>query len=100
MKEWKTKLRRAYAVGLSAQEKGIIPATEAALNTYVDELVSFGDAEFESTKRLIAKVDGRKGGSLPRVGTDGVAQAMTVTASAESAPETSINDKLSMLNWK
>lgn len=100
--EYKTKLRRAYAVGLQAQDKGLIDNTNTALETYVDSLMDFDDAAFESNKRVVASysVGGRKSGTLPRVGTDGTAHAMSVTASADPTPEVSLNEQLAQLNWR
>jgi len=98
--EYKTKLRRAYAVGLQAQEKGLIASTQASLEGYVDQLMNFDDAAFESNKRVVANYNSRKGGSLPRVGADGAGQSMTVTASPEPVNAPSLNEQLAQLNWR
>lgn len=97
---YKIKLRRAYDLGLMAQEKGVIGATRSALDTYVDEVMQFDDAAFESTKRIIAMSANKKGGSLPRVGVDAATEAMTVTASSELRTEVGLTEQLKGLGWK
>lgn len=99
---YKAKLRRAYTVGLQAQEKGLIASTQGALDEYVDHLMNFDDAAFESNKRVVAKYNtSKKGGSLPRVGSDAENQPITVNAGLEEpAPQVSLNQQLSMLDWK
>ena len=98
---YRVKLRRAYDVGLQAQEKGLIATTRDALDTYVDEIMHFDDAAFESNKRVIANYKAsKKSGALPRVGVDAAGQAMSVTASAEPTPEPDLNDMLGSLGWK
>lgn len=100
-KGYKIKLRRAYDLGLQAQEKGMIEPTRNALDTYVDNVMQFDDAAFESTKRIVAGMKAsKKGGSLPRVGADAAVKAMEVTASAEPTLEKSLTDQLSGLGWK
>jgi hypothetical protein len=99
---YKIKLRRAYDLGLEAQKKGFIEATRASLDTYVDEIMQLDDSQFESTKRVIAKMApaGKKSGALPRVGVDAAAEAMNVTASAEPAPTPDLVSQLNSLGWK
>ncbi len=98
---YKVKLRRAYDIGLMAQEKGMIGETRASLDTYVDEVMQFDDAAFESTKRIVAGMSGRsKKSSLPRVGADAANEAMNVTASSDVAPVVSLTDQLGSLGWK
>jgi len=100
-KTYKVKLRRAYDLGLMAQEKGMIEPTRAALDTYVDEVMQFDDAAFESTKRIVAGMkSGKKTGKLPVVGADAATKAMEVTASADPRPEPSLVSQLSGLGWK
>jgi len=98
---YKVKLRRAYDLGLVAQEKSIIGPTRTSLETYVDEVMQFDDAAFESTKRIVAGMNsGRKSGSLPRVGVDAATEAMSVTASAETTSEPNLTSQLGGLGWK
>jgi hypothetical protein len=98
---YKVKLRRAYDLGLEAQKKGFIEATRASLDTYVDEIMQLDDAQFESTKRIIAKMSpAKKSGSLPRVGADAATEAMTVTASVEPKSEPNLVAQLNSLGWK
>jgi hypothetical protein len=94
---YKIKLRRAYDIGLQAQDKGIIGSTRPALDKYVDEVMHFDDASFESVKRAIGMMAGsKKSGAMPRVGTDGPAtEAMVSTASTET--QTNMADQLSGL---
>jgi len=100
-KNYKVKLRRAYDLGLMAQEKGMIEASRGSLDTYVDNVMSFDDAAFESTKRIVAGMkSSKKSGTLPRVGADAAASAMEVTASADPKPETSLTSQLGGLGWK
>jgi hypothetical protein len=97
---YKVKLRRAYDVGLQAQDKGLIATTREALDTYVDEIMHFDDAAFESNKRVIANYkSSKKSGSLPRVGLDAATQAMNVTA-GKSEQEPDLTDLLDNLGWK
>jgi len=51
---YRTKLRRAYDVGLDMQRKGLLPTTKTALDRQVDEIMDFDDKAFESFKRSIA----------------------------------------------
>jgi hypothetical protein len=98
-KSYKIKLRRAYDIGLQAQEKGIIHATRDALDKYVDEVMHFDDAAFESTKRVIANCKSvKKNSALPRVGMDAASQPLNTFASNESV-EPNLNDLLSNI-WK
>lgn len=99
-KGYRVKLRRAYDLGLVAQEKGMIGPTRAALDTYVDEVMQFDDAAFESTKRIVAGMNGKKSGSLPRVGADAATEAMNVTASADPVQEPALIEQLGSLGWK
>jgi len=99
---YKVKIRRAYDIGLEAQDKGIIAASRDSLDKYVDELMTFDDAAFESTKRIVASyvADKRTSGSVPRVGADGATQPISVTASSDPGPLPSIDAQLSSLGWK
>jgi len=100
-KHYEVKLRRAYDLGLQAQEKGMIGSNRNALDTYVDEVMHFDDAAFESTKRIMAGVSGsKKSGSLPIVGADAATEAMNVTASVEMAQVPVLSDQLGGLGWK
>ena len=94
------KMRRAYDVGLQAQEKGIINSTRAALDNYVDEILQFDDASFESNKRIIASYNSAKSGKLPIIGSNAVSEPMNVTASAEPTVQPSVLDSLNVLGWK
>ena len=79
---YKAKLRRAYDIGLEAQEKGIINASRKDLDKYVDEIMQFDDASFESTKRVVASSTAAKtSGSVPRVGMNAASEPMAVVAS-------------------
>lgn len=96
---YKVKIRRAYDLGIVAQEKGIIGSTRAALDKYVDEVMEFDDAAFESTKRIVANMADKSAGSMPRVGVEEVeSKPMTVTASDEAPANTLA--QLSSLGWK
>lgn len=99
---YKAKLRRAYDIGLEAQDKGLIGSTRDSLETYVDELMNFDDASFESTKRVVSSysVNKRTSNSVPRVGMDAATEAMNVTANADIEPEVNQSDLLSSLGWK
>jgi len=99
---YKLKLRRAYDIAIQAQEKGLISGTRDSLDTYVDEIMHFDDAAFESNKRVVAnyKSTAKKGGTLPRVGLEAASAAMTATASANPSPESSLVDQLGSLGWK
>ena len=97
---YKIKLRRAYDIGLQAQEKGIINATRPALDKYVDEVMQFDDAAFESMKRAIASMTSKKSGTMPRVGTDPATQPMMVTASEDPKTGETIATQLLGLGWK
>ena len=97
------KLRRAYDVGLQAQEKGIINSTRASLDNYVDEILQFDDASFESNKRIIASYNSasaKQVGKMPIVGTNAAAEPMNVTASTNPTAEPTILDGLASLGWK
>jgi hypothetical protein len=96
------KLRRAYDVGLQAQEKGIINSTRAALDNYVDEILKFDDAAFESNKRIIASYNAapKASGKMPVVGGNAAAEPIITTASTEPVQEPSILDSLNTLGWK
>lgn len=101
-KGYKLKLRRAYDIAIEAQDKALIGQSKEALDSYVDELMTFDDAAFESTKRVVAgyRPAGRTAGSVPNVGLDANAQPMEVTASAEpAAPSVDLGAALSGLGW-
>jgi hypothetical protein len=95
----KVKIRRAYDLGLEAQDKGFIDATRASLDTYVDDLMKMDDAAFESTKRIISKMaSSKKSGKLPRVTASAATEAMSVSANDSAEPDW-LNG-LSNLGWK
>lgn len=100
-KAFRARLRRAYDIGLEAQEKGLIGGTRGSLDSYVDELMSFDDQAFESTKRVVSSYNASKrtSGSVPRVGTEPASEPMAVTASTETQPSSEL-DLLSALDWK
>jgi hypothetical protein len=97
-KSFRLKLRRAYDVGMQAQDKGLVGATRNDLEKYVDEIMSFDDASFESTKRVVASYKATSSQKLPVVGgEEGLSQPIEVTANIEPA---SITDQLTGLGWK
>lgn len=49
------KLRRAFALGLEAQSKGLISKSAADLNKYVDSVVNLPDHIFEHVKNIVAQ---------------------------------------------
>ena len=51
---YRTRLRRAYDVGLEMQKKGLLALSKSALDKQVDEIMSFDDRAFEAFKRSIA----------------------------------------------
>lgn len=89
------KIRRAYDIGMQAQNKGLIGPTRPDLEKYVDEIMSFDDAGFESTKRVVASYISSTGSRLPSVGMNSNSMPM-VTAEVETE---SVQDQLSNL-WK
>lgn len=97
--QYKIKLRRAYDIGLQAQEKGFIEPTRAALDMYVDDIMKFDDSAFESTKKIIARMSSSKKSTIPVVGTDPVSQPMTATASQEDSSN-DLYSALFKLGWK
>jgi hypothetical protein len=50
---YRTKLRRAYDVGLMMQTKGLLSNSKTALDKQVDEVMAFDDRAFEAFKRSI-----------------------------------------------
>ena len=94
--EIKAKYRRAYDVGLVAQEKGFITPTREALNSYVDEIMKFDDAAFESNRRVMAGYKPRQQGGLPVITAS--AANTDIGASANEQPA-SMPDQLSVL-WR
>jgi hypothetical protein len=52
--KFRIKVRRAYDLGLEMQKKDMISHTKEALDKAVDDIMRFGDVEFESYKRLVA----------------------------------------------
>jgi len=50
---YRVKLRRAYDVGLEMQTKGLLSTTKTALDSQVDEIMSFDNNAFEAFKRSI-----------------------------------------------
>ena len=96
---FRVKMRRAYDIALQAQEKGLIAGTREALDVYVDEVIKFDDAAFESNRRVVANYKNlKKGSDLPRVGLEAASAAMTATASV--VPDVSLIDQLGSLGWK
>lgn len=94
---FKVKIRRAYDIGLQAQDKGLINSTREALDSYVDEILKFDDAAFESYRRVIAgQGKAKKSGSLPVVGLE--ATSADLSASTTEQP-VSVSDQLSVL-WR
>lgn len=51
---YRLKVRRAYDIAKTMQEKGLIPASRAALERQVDDIMLFDDNAFESFKRTVA----------------------------------------------
>lgn len=63
------KLRRAYALGLQAQDKGIISRARAELEKYVDSLMRYPDEAFDSMKNVVAQmVPVKTATAAPQVG--------------------------------
>jgi hypothetical protein len=54
--EQKIKMRRAYDIALSMQEKGLIPDSVASIHNQVDEIMQFDNKSFESFKRALSRV--------------------------------------------
>jgi len=54
--EEKIRMRRAYDIALSMQEKELIASDVSALHAQVDEIMNFDDKSFESFKRALARV--------------------------------------------
>ena len=52
----KIKMRRAYDVALSMQDKGMIGPSVSELHAQVDEIMKFDDKSFESYKRALDRV--------------------------------------------
>ena len=50
---YRTRLRRAYDVGLEMQKKGLLALSKSALDKQVDEIMAFDDRAFEAFKRSI-----------------------------------------------
>jgi hypothetical protein len=93
----KIKYKRAYDVGLQAQEKGIILSTREALNSYVEEIMKFDDPSFESTRRVVASYGKpKKSGALPVVTAS--ADSSDMNSSTAEQPVSQI-DQLSVL-WR
>lgn len=95
---FRLKLRRAYDVGMQAQDKGLIGGSRNDLEKYVDEIMTFDDASFESTKRVVASYKSPMAGSLPVVGADGESKPIEATASVEQP--VSMVEQLATLGWK
>ena len=93
----KIKYRRAFDIGLQAQEKGLINSTRESLNSYVDEIMKFDDAAFESTRRVVASYGkAKKVGTLPVVGTEPHSADLGVSTTEQ---QSSVADQLSVL-WR
>jgi len=54
--EEKVRMRRAYDIALSMQDKGLISDDVSALHAQVDEIMTFDDKSFESYKRALSRV--------------------------------------------
>ena len=77
--------KRAYMVGMAAQEKGLVARSTAALNDFVDNLVNVPDHVFASIKNLVEQTKSSKTSvAAPQVGlvNDENYGSLRVTASA------------------
>lgn len=69
--------KRAYMLGMDAQDKGLIGRTASALNEFVDSMVEMPDAIFNSYKNIVAQTKGPAKGVIPQVrgDTDGIVRS-------------------------
>lgn len=73
--------KRAYMLGMEAQDKGLINRTASALNEFVDSMVEMPDAIFNSYKNIVAQTKGPAKGVIPQVrgDTDGIVRSAGLT---------------------
>ena len=83
VEEHTARVRRAYAVGLEAQKKGIVENGQIALEQYVDTLVSLADTQFNQMKKHVAMYKAPQHLSVPVVGMND--KELNSTASVEPA---------------
>jgi hypothetical protein len=55
LEEQKVRMKRAFAVALEMQEKGLLPEGKVALDKQVDDLMKIDAESFESFKRALAR---------------------------------------------
>lgn len=82
--------KRAYMVGMAAQEKGLVARSSAALNDFVDNLVNVPDHVFSSIKNLVEQTKSAKTSvAAPQVGLNNDEQrSLTTTASQDNTEPT------------
>ena len=80
--------KRAYAVAIDAQARGLISQGRAALDECADTLATGNDSNFDSFKRMVSNVkpQSRTAGVVPQMGVvDGTDSPNTRTASSGSS---------------
>lgn len=80
--------KRAYAVAIDAQARGLISQGRAALDECADTLATGNDSNFDSFKRMVSNVkpQSRTAGVVPQMGVvDGADSPNTRTASSGSS---------------
>ena len=96
-----TRYKRAYHVGIEAQQKGMIDGGKMALDEYVDVLVNLPEQVFASTKRLVTMTKSAGGiRTAPMVGhtkTDSEGMERTASASGQSMDATNWKDLANVL---
>lgn len=62
------RLRRAFDLGMQAQDKGIISKSASELNKYVDNLIQLPDHVFESVKNIVSQHKKASAVAVPQMG--------------------------------
>jgi hypothetical protein len=93
------RLKRAFALGMEAQDKGLVSRGTAALNEFVDNMTSLPDAMFNSYKNIVAQTKTPSKGAMPQVrGTN--EEALQVNASRDDSTAPTIENLASMFLMK
>jgi hypothetical protein len=94
--EYRVKIRRAYDTAVEAQKKGMVEDTDEARNAFVNEIMNFDDAAFESYKRIIdnTKVANTAAGVVK---TASVNKALAV--GMNTGEDKSFQEELDGLDW-
>jgi hypothetical protein len=82
--EYKIKTQRSFELAHAMADRGIITKEASSINSQVDKILNYTDAEFNNLKELVGKISPKTASSIPEVGI--YESGLTATASYVEPP--------------